>query len=52
MAFTLPTKTKKVELNFCIKKKEMAHKGANFCQVVKIKQEIHEIDDITEGYQK
>jgi hypothetical protein len=26
--------------------------GANFCQVDKIKQESHEIEAITEGYQK
>lgn len=27
-------------------------RGASFCHVDRIKQEIHEIEDITEGYQK
>jgi hypothetical protein len=35
-----------------IRKNDKIHNGASFCHEDKIKQEIHEIDDITDGYQK
>jgi len=39
-------------LFFCGIKKARIIKGASFCQVDRIRQEVHEIEDITEGYQK
>jgi len=39
-------------IDLLIKKNDKIHKGASFCHEDKIKQEIHEIEDITDGYQK
>ena len=37
---------------FCGSKKARIERGASFCQVDRIKQEVQEIEAITEGYQK
>lgn len=38
--------------DFCGKIKARMAKGASFCHVDRIRQEVHEIEDITDGYQK
>lgn len=37
---------------FCGSRNAKIDRGANFCQVDKIRHEVHEIEAITEGYQK
>lgn len=41
-----------IDLDICPVKKTRIESGASFCQEDKIVQEIHEMEDITDGYQK
>jgi hypothetical protein len=38
--------------DFCIIKKDKILRGATFCQDDNTRQETHEIEDMTDGYQK
>jgi hypothetical protein len=40
------------DMFFCGNKNAIIDRGASFCHVDRIRQEIHEIEDITDGYQK
>lgn len=40
------------ECLFCCKMNAMMHRGAIFCHDDRIRHDVHEIDDITDGYQK
>jgi hypothetical protein len=44
--------TIKISCVFCSTKNDKMHNGASFCHVDKIRQDIHEIEAITDGYQK
>lgn len=41
-----------IDLDICLVKKIRIDSGASFCHEDRIVQEIHEMEDITEGYQK